>query len=275
MVLNRCRTLALMLLLLPTMALCCTGDCDEDPTGPGNPDPEPTGSIQGTWTLESGGSGVSNDYWSAGGTGFTAVLELNQSGSRISGRSHSGRSSGSVIGWGAAEPLRVAVPADSVYGTLQGSTVIVNVRTGSREASRSDFQGTLGPGGMTGNGWSAVRGGHSVPPAPAAPSNLMVAGWEPSGAIHFRWDDNSSDEEGFVFFEVRDVGSPRVIGTVESNTQTATYAGPCLGDVSCEYWIHAYRFSDGTLSDRSNVVEVYRDDLVGSSIGPTATDSNR
>jgi len=99
---------------------------------------------------------------------------------------------------------------------------------------------------------------------PPAPAGLTITGWEKTGEIHFAWNYSSSEAEYFVFFERRDFGSLGYIGHIESSARSATYDGPCLADVACEYWMHAYRDSDKSLSASSNVVEIYRDELVGS-----------
>jgi len=232
--------------------------CSSD-DGPTKPQAQ---NLSGRWQLVSGGNGVATDFWSGGSTGFSVVLELEQSGNSISGRSHSGRSSGSVIGWDYSQPVEVAIPADEVSGSVNGDQVELSVRTGSRESSRRTFRGSVTDNGLAGSDWSASRGGEFVPEPPAAPSNLAVVGWVPQGAISFRWDDNSSDEDVFLLFERRDLGDPRLIATADPDTEEGTWQGRCLGDVFCEYWIHAYVISENSLSPASNKVSVERDDYV-------------
>jgi len=227
-------------------------------TGCGGDDPtQPVGAdVTGTWTLEAVGSGAANDFWSAGSTEFVVVLELTQSGTRIRGRSHSGRTLGSVIGWDfGSGPIEAAVPGDSVTGSLNDGAIVLDVRNGTRETSRKVFRGTATADGMSGSGWSAKRGGRTVPELPAAPSALTATPTA-SNTIEFRWQDNSSDEDAFVFFWSRDLEDWYYLGWVDGNTESATYDGRCVAIVACEYQLYAFRFSDTTFSAGSNVAEI-------------------
>lgn len=247
------RTWTAALAVLAAFGLAgCGGD---ETTGPGGGD-NGTLNVSGTWTLEARGSGAANDFWSAGGTEFVVVLELTHSGTTIRGRSHSGRTLGSVIGWGIeGDQIETEVPGDSVTGSLRDGEIVLDVRNGTRETSRKVFRGTVTAAGMSGSGWSAERGGRTVPELPAAPS-AFTATPTASNTIEFRWQDNSSDEDAFVFFRSRDLEDWSYLGWVEGDTESATYEGRCVAIVACEYQLYAFRASDTTFSAGSNVAEI-------------------
>lgn len=225
----------------------CGGD---DPVQP------PGDDVSGTWTLEARGNGAANDFWSGGGTEFVVVLELTQSGTTIRGRSHSGRTLGSVIGWDFESGLiETAVPGDSVTGSINDRAITLDVRNGTRETSRQVFRGTVTEAGLSGSGWSATRGGTTVPELPAAPSALTAIPTS-SNTIEFRWRDNSNDEDAFVFFWSRDLDDWSYLGWAEGDIESATYEGRCVAIAFCEYQLYAFRSSDTTFSAGSNVATI-------------------
>jgi hypothetical protein len=249
------RAPALVLLLSSLIGVSCTGSGD-DPTGPGGTNTGSTHDIRGTWTLEAGGS-ASPDDWH-GNSEFVVVLEIEQTGGLISGRSHSGRSLGSVSGWDVAFLVASDVPGDALSGSIVGDQVELNIRTSSKQNSRSTFTGTISSNGMAGSGWSAVRGGKTVPAPPAAPSNL-TAELKPNEEILFTWSDNSDNEDGFLFFEKCDLGDWHFGGALQANTTAATRSGPFRPVVACDFRVHSYRVVDSeyATSDPSGEVTVH------------------
>lgn len=247
------RASALALLLSSLIGMSCTGS--DDPTGPEGTNTGAAHDLRGTWTLESGGSG-SYDWHS--NSEFVVVLEIEQSGGSISGRSHSGRSLGSVSGWDVAFVVASDVPGDALSGSIVGDQVELNIRTGSSQSSRRTFTGTISSNGMAGSGWSAVRGGKSVPVPPAAPSNL-TAQLQPNDDVSFTWTDNSDNEDGFLFFERCDLEEWHFGGALQANTTVATRLAPFPAVVACDFRVHAYRAVDSqyATSDPSGFVTVF------------------
>lgn len=227
-------------------------------TGPTGPDGEETAvDVSGTWQFR---RLFSTQF---GATEITAVLELTQDGSRLSGTSRNGTYKSSLCALGSCFPDFRGVTSGSVSGSVNGTRVVLEFNADDLgEIDR--FEGTIVNGSIEGDDWTATpgsgtgRGGDRTAP-PAAPTNLnaVVVQTADGPAVDLRWQDNSNDEDGFAVGEGCDGAELETIGETDANVTSGRVPGPFAG-TRCTYAVVAFREAgDGVLvSAPSNRVTV-------------------
>lgn len=216
----RCSLIRALIALAPVLTIACGGG--ESISGP----PPPASlDVSGTWDFHEAKSG--------GGSSLvvTSTLELNQSGTRISGSHRDTRSLSNTCVPGGCFTEEEFVPDGPVTGTISGSAIVLEFSI-DNSGGVERLEGTVNGSAMSGPYWSAER---SAPPDP--PTGLRAEALS-STQIGLSWTDNSDNETGFRV-EIRCCSESFHELGVTGENETAGVAGGLTPSTTFEFRVQA------------------------------------